>query len=296
MADEKQIEYLGASQEAVSYHYDLSNDFYSLWLDPTMTYTSALFRSGDESLRQAQEQKIDYFAEKLGLGATHSVLDIGSGWGGFLKYLSASGRLANGTGLTLAQAQASYCKDLGDPRLTFLIQNWADYRNPEAFDAIVSIESMEAFARYDLSPEQKLEIYRRFFQTCHGLLKPKGRLGIQVITYGNAGKEDMDEFIRQEIFPESDLPYAHELLQCSERQFEILSVENDRLNYAKTLRFWQKSLRANEAKATELVGARNVKKYKDYLRLSEFMFKEGRCDLLRLVFEKRSQPRFAKGT
>jgi cyclopropane-fatty-acyl-phospholipid synthase len=284
-------EYLGASQEAISFHYDLSNDFYKLWLDPTMTYTSGLFRSMEDDLQKAQEQKIDYFASAMGISSSHHILDIGCGWGGFLNHLSQTDRLEKGLGLTLATEQAQYCRQLGNPHLNFEVMNWADYLNPEAFDGIVSIESMEAFARYELSEEQKHAIYRRFFQSCHELLKPHGKLGIQVICYGNAGKQDMDAFIRDEIFPESDLPYAHELFLCSERLFEIRSVVNDRLHYVQTLKLWQQRLKENHEQAIALVGAANVKKYKDYLRLSEFMFKEGRCDLLRIIFEKRPQPR-----
>jgi cyclopropane-fatty-acyl-phospholipid synthase len=283
----------GASREAISFHYDVGDDFFRLWLDPQLVYTCALWgpRPEDLSLEAAQAAKIDYFAEALALRAGARVLDIGCGWGGALERLARAHGAGCGVGLTLSANQALHLQRRASPAIEARLCDWRDYEPAEPFDAILSIEAIEAFARRGLGRGEKTAIYRELFERCHRWLKPGGRLGLQMICYGNAGPEHFDEFIGEEIFPESDLPRLSEVVEAAERRFEMVSLRNDRQDYVHTLRCWLRRLSERRAEAEQLVDAATVAKFREYLRLSWFMFQTGACDLHRVVLRRVDAPR-----
>jgi cyclopropane-fatty-acyl-phospholipid synthase len=283
----------GASAAAIQAHYDVGNDFFARWLDERLVYTCALWSSGDpgQTLEAAQAAKIDFFWDRLLKAPGGRVLDIGSGWGGALARGVEQHGVCEGVGLTLSAAQKRYVDSLGSPEVVCIEQSWADYEPDQPFDAIVSIESIEAFVRRGLSRQEKVATYRELFERCHRWLKPGGGMGLQMIAYGAAGPEAFDSFIAEQIFPESDLPELSEVLEACAGRFEVVSLQNDRQQYVRTLRAWLGRLKAARSAAAAHVGSDTVRRFEDYLRLSWFMFADGGCDLHRVVLRRIDHPK-----
>lgn len=282
----------GSSQRAVEHHYDVGNDFFRLWLGPTMAYSCALWTGSEtESLEEAQMRKIDAHLEGANGSGTSRLLDIGCGWGGALERAVQSHQVQQATGLTLSHCQHEWIAGLGKPAIDVRLESWVDHRPEASYDAIISVEAFEAFARPGLSPGDKLDVYRMFFSRCHEWLKPGGWCSIQTIGYGNSGPEDYDEFIASEIFPETDLPRIAELAEAVERIFEIVELRNDRSDYVRTLDAWAARLRENRAAAVALAGEATVVRFQRYLKLASHMFRSGACDLIRLSLRRIDQPK-----
>src|SRR5690349_6237068 len=134
--------YLGAGAAAIRHHYDVGNEFWQVWLDPTMTYSCAMWEAADgdvEDLEQAQRRKLDYhIAQARAAGATR-VLDVGCGWGSMLMRLVNSYEVKHVVGLTLSDAQAQYARAIAPSNVEVLLRNWSDYEPSAPFDAVISI-------------------------------------------------------------------------------------------------------------------------------------------------------------
>ena len=274
-----------ASAKAIQHHYDVSNDFYQLWLDPTSTYSSALWEEND-TLESAQLRKIDFHISQARAKGAKRVLDVGCGWGSTLKRLVEIHDVEYGVGLTLSKAQAEWIESFNQPRIDVNLTSWADYRPEEPFDAIISIGAFEHFAKLELSPAQKVECYRTFFQRCHEWLKPRGWMSLQTIVYENSQKEDFSQFFAAEIFPESDLPHLAEIAQATKGIFEIVALRNDREHYKRTLKAWLKNLKAHRAETVNLVGEEVVARYEKYLSFSIIGFHTGTMNLSRITMHR----------
>ena len=250
----------GASAEAIQAHYDVGNGFYRLWLDPTLTYSCALWAGEDDTLEAAQQRKLDWIAEPaIRRGAKH-VLDIGCGWGGMLAHLGAKG-VESRVGLTLSQEQHDYVAALKLPGVEVRLDSWRDHRPDRPYDAIVSVGAFEHFADLDLSEAHRLAIYQEFFAACHAWLVPGGTLTLQTIAYGPVpallGRELFLDY-----FPESDLPKPFEIFKACEDLFEVNVLRNDREDYIRTLKAWHRNLRAHRDAAVAEVGEAKVEFYK----------------------------------
>lgn len=285
------VDYQGASPTAIQHHYDVGNEFYALWLDPTLTYSCALWEDGDDTLQAAQERKYDYLAREAGATGVATVLDVGCGWGGLLRRLVEHHGVANVVGLTLSQAQAGYLSSSADNRYDVRVENWADHQPSARYDAIISIGAFEHFAHFGMSKPDRVVAYRRFFSSCHGWLSGGGRLAVQTNVKGNNTRMDRRTaldmlFIIRRIFPESVLPWPSELLEASERLFDVVSARNDPDHYARTCQAWLDRLLASRERATELVGDRMVMDYERYLRAAVDAFTKRHLGLLRIVFER----------
>jgi cyclopropane-fatty-acyl-phospholipid synthase len=281
----------GASPQAISHHYDVENDFYALWLDPSMTYSCALWDGDhDDSLEAAQRRKLDYLLRECTPNPGFTLLDIGCGWGSAMTRALDTHHASRATGLTLSRAQATYVEALADERLDVRVADWTDFEPDGTFDAIVSIGAMEHFVKFGWRREDRVAAYRRFFESCHGWLKPGGKLALQAIGKGNAplddrGAEDVI-FIAQHIFPESDLPKLSELTHACERSFEVVRVRNDRLHYAKTCRAWLNRLESCRSQAVGLVGREKCEQYERYLMASSRQFEHGHANLYRVTLQR----------
>ena len=286
----------GASVAAIRSHYDAGNDFYALWLDDrTMSYTAALYDADDaDDLGRAQERKLDFHATAATVGGAERILDIGCGWGNLLSHMVRRHGVRHAVGLTLSAKQHAWIARRGDPRFEARVEHWFDHAPVAPYDAIFSIESIEAFVKPGLTRAAKVRTYRDLFERCHAWTKPGGRLSFQFIAYGNAFPEDLDSFISSQIFPESDLPALSEIAEASERLFEIVSLRNDRAHYATTLRAWLARLKARRTEAVALAGEDTVNRYEQYLRLCIYMFVSGGCDLHRVAFRRIDRPRAKK--
>ncbi|MBP6012545.1 MAG: class I SAM-dependent methyltransferase [Alphaproteobacteria bacterium] len=260
----------GGSRKNIEAHYDVGNDFYSLWLDETMTYSSALFRGADKSLGDAQRAKYARILEKCASPRSR-VLEVGCGWGGFAE--AAAGRDHNVTGITISPAQHGFAtKRLGTKAEIKL----EDYRKTQGlYDMIVSIEMFEAVG------ERYWPVY---FQTLAERLKRGGRAVVQTITVKDdvfAGYRTRSDFIRHYVFPGGMLPSLARFTEEAGRAgLKVLDVFSFGQDYARTLRAW--SARQSEAeKKIRALGHDDhfLRNWQFYLGICAAAFAVGRTDV-----------------
>ena len=223
------------AQKNIHAHYDLGNDFYSQWLDPSMTYSSARFSNSDMSLEEAQWEKYRALADMIDLRSNHHVLEIGCGWGGFAEF-AAREIGCKVTGLTISREQLAYAQNrIAEKELADRVDlKFMDYRDmTEQFDRIVSIEMFEAVGE---------KYWPTYFNQIHDCLKPGGQAGLQIITIDNkrfAAYRKRTDFIQKYIFPGGMLPSPEKLgrafTQANLRQFDRHDFGID---YADTLAQW----------------------------------------------------------
>jgi len=283
--------YRGASAAAIQRHYDLDNDFYALWLDPTRTYSCALWTSELDTLLAAQERKLDYFAAGVCATGVARVLDVGCGWGGMPRHLVDRHDVKHVVGLTLSPAQANFIHEWADARYDVRVENWADHTATAPYDAIVSIGAFEHFADYGMTRAERLEAYSAFFHRCREWLPKGGRLALQTNVKGNNVRLDRRmrrdfRFVIEHVFPESELPWLSEILEASERRFEVVSMRNDPAHYARTCRAWLTNLLDRKAEAVTIVGANAFTDYERYLSGAAEAFDKQHIGLVRLVFAR----------
>ncbi|MFT5049835.1 MAG: cyclopropane-fatty-acyl-phospholipid synthase [Chlamydiales bacterium] len=254
----------GGSRDNIRAHYDVSNDFFALFLDDTMTYSCGIFENDSSTMRDASIAKIDHLCMKLGLRPTDHLLEIGTGWGAFALH-AAREYGCRVTTTTISREQhdlaAQRIQDAGlEDQITLLFQ---DYRKLEGrFDKIVSVEMIEAVgAAY----------YPDFFRCCSRLLKPEGTMALQAITIADQHFESARrsvDFIQRHIFPGSCIPSVTALCSAMTMSgdLRVVDLEDIGMHYVKTLATWRENLtqRWSEARA---MGHSD-----EFLRLWEFYF------------------------
>lgn len=283
----------GSSASELSVHYDLGNEFYASWLDPTMSYSCAMF-AADDDLEAAQIRKLDFHLECAGVYPGARLLDIGCGWGALLARASQRFPGLTGTGLTIASAQADYVRALGLKDVEVLTTSWCDFAPQTPYDAIVSVGAFEHFARVDAPEEERLRGYRHFFARCWEWLAPGGAMSLQTIAYGNMDPEAQLGLMNAEMYPGSELPHLADIAESARGLFEIVAMRNDREDYVRTLRAWIANLRTQREAATAVVGGARVRRYLDYLRASQLGFHLGTSELLRLKLRRVDRPRYRR--
>ncbi len=267
---------LRRSPKNISYHYDLGDELYALYLDKTMTYSCAYFKRPDDFLEQAQLNKYEHIARKLILKPNESLLDIGCGWGGMLIYAAQKYGIT-GVGNTLSQNQYEYAnrkiKELGlQDQIEVLYQ---DYRHLNGkFDKVVSIGMFEHVGK---------KFIPAFIQKVSDLLKTGG-LGL-LHTIGKDIPSPSDPWIFKYIFPGGYLPALHEITrEMGKIGFSILDVENLRLHYAKTLEKWAENYEQNVENVRELFDEAFVRRWRLFLNISIAGFKFGESRLFQILF------------
>jgi cyclopropane-fatty-acyl-phospholipid synthase len=261
------------SRRNIMAHYDLGNSFYEKWLDATMTYSSARFVSPDFDLKTAQESKYRALAQSIDLKPGDSVLEIGSGWGGFAVF-AAKEHEANVTGLTLSPAQLEYARERAfkeglSERIEFRLQDYRDV--DERFDKIASIEMFEAVGK---------EYWPAYFSKVHNALKPGGAAGLQIITIADRFFENYQkstDFIQRYIFPGGVLPSPSILKDLSDKAgLTVRSVSEFGDDYARTLNEWHERFLAAWDDIRPLGFDERFKKlWKFYLAYCEAGFRAG---------------------
>lgn len=273
------------SRRNIAAHYDLGNDFYRLFLDETMTYSSAVFATPDQSLEDAQRNKYRRIAEGAGLTGGQHVLEIGTGWGGFALY--AAGELGcRVTSITISQEQYDLARDrVRAAGLEHLVDvQLRDYREIDAtYDAIVSIEMLEAVGA---------EYFETFFRICDAALIPGGKMSLQSITFPDAAYETQRRganWIQTYIFPGGLCP-SLAVIERATRDTRLLirSVTDIGPDYTRTLRAWRTRF-MDRIEAVRRMGydERFVRMWEYYLALSEAGFATGISQDLQIVFQKR---------
>ena len=276
---------LKGSQKNIFDHYDLGNDFFKIFLDPTMTYSSAYFKYSGQSLQEAQESKYEELCRYLHLSQHDHVLEIGSGWGGFAIHAAKNYGCRVKT-ITISQEQYHYVREkIYNEKLAERINiELLDYRLLRGrFDKVISIEMIEAVGH------QYLETY---FRKCHQLLEENGLLALQVILSPDHRYESFKknvDWIQKYIFPGSLLPSFDSIHRMIRRTgtlclYHYLDLTSD---YAKTLRIWRETFNKNLAKARAL-GFNNqfIRQWNYYLSYCEAAFAMRNISVAQAVFTR----------
>jgi cyclopropane-fatty-acyl-phospholipid synthase len=269
---------LRTAPKNISYHYDKGNEFYSLYLDKTMTYSCAYYKSKDDSLEEAQLSKYEHICRKLLLSPGESLLDIGCGWGGMLIYAAQKYGIT-GVGNTLSKNQYEYAgnkiKELGlQDKITII---YKDYRELSGkFDKIVSIGMFEHVGK---------KFIPVFFKKVSSLLK-KGGVGL-LHTIGKDTPSPIDPWTSNYIFPGGYLLSLDEILrEMGKNGFSILDVENLRLHYAKTLDQWAENYENNVEKVKKMFDDTFARQWRLFLHGASAGFKYGMSRLYQVLFTK----------
>lgn len=276
-----------ASKQDIAFHYDVDNDFYSLFLDSTHQVYSCAVWEGATTLEQAQQNKLARLSNFSCIGAGDTVLDIGCGWGGMMKYAIDYAGAASATGVTLSEDQYRYVSDLNRPDIEVHLVAWQDFKPQKKFDALVSIGAFEHFASLeDRDNGRHRQVYTDFFDWCRAMSTSKGRLGLQTIVTSRA-PENLQElrdtrYLLEHVFPGSALPTASDLQAGIQDQYEIVEARQIGLDYAKTLSQWRDRLNAHKNEIQGRYGEDLFAHYDRYFLAAERSFKSGVVNLLQL--------------
>ena len=272
-----------ADAQQVQFHYDVSDAFYELWLDPMRLYSCAYFAAPEMDLAQAQQAKLDHICRKLLLRPGERFLDIGAGWGGLLLW-AAEHYGVRGHGITLSRNQHAHVNQLIEERglggrVTMELMDYRELPEDDPYDKIASVGMFEHVGR---------ALMPAYFAKIHRLLKPGGLLMNHGITAGGTRNHQlgagMGEFSERYIFPGGELLHVSKVTETmSEAQLEPLDLENLRPHYARTLWAWSDALEANLARARELTRESVVRAYRLYLAGSAMGFEQGWMALFQML-------------
>jgi cyclopropane-fatty-acyl-phospholipid synthase len=274
---------MGRDRQAVTYHYDLSNAFYSLWLDERMVYSCAYFTDPADNLDTAQERKLDYLCRKLRLQRDDRVLDIGCGWGGLVIH-AAKHYGVKAHGITLSRPQA----DLANERIRLAglsdrcrvdVRDYREIDAPESYDKLVSVGMFEHVG------ESRL---REYFRGAFRLLRPSGVF----LNHGIASNPGFPplpgpSFSDSYIFPDGELlPLATTLRAAETSGFEVRDVESLREHYALTLGHWLRRLEARREEACSVTDETTYRLWRLYLAGAAHKFRVGRNTVYQVLLSK----------
>ncbi|AEV95835.1 SAM-dependent methyltransferase [Pediococcus claussenii] len=268
-----------ASQKDVQSHYDIGNDFYRLWLDKTMTYSCAYFENDDDTLEQAQMNKIRHILNKLEPQAGKRLLDIGSGWGTLL-FTAAEEYGLNATGITLSQEQYDYTKQQIKERhlegkVDILLEDYREVH--DQFDYVTSVGMFEHVGKENLG---------LYFQRVQEFLVPEGRALIHGITGQHQGA-GVDPFITKYIFPGGYIPNAAENLEhIMDAKLQFSDIEPLRRHYQKTLEIWNDNYNQVKDQVIEKYGMRFARMWTLYLEACAGSFEAGNIDVMQYLLTK----------
>lgn len=272
--------------EAIRYHYDLSNEFYRLWLDRDMVYSCAYFETGEESLDQAQQAKLRHLCRKLRLQPGDRLLDVGCGWGGLARF-AAREFGAEVYGITLSEAQL----ELGRQRVaeeglegqvTLELLDYRDLPQDGRFDKVVSVGMFEHVGHANLP---------LYAQRLFDAVRPGGLVMNHGITSrftdGRPVGRGAGEFIDRYVFPQGELPHLATMAKAiSDAGLEVVDVESLRLHYARTLHLWSQGLERRLQEAAQWVPEKSLRIWRLYLAGCAYGFQHGWMNLHQILAVK----------
>jgi cyclopropane-fatty-acyl-phospholipid synthase len=277
------------NRDAVRFHYDVSNEFYALWLDRAMVYSCAYFERSDADLDTAQEAKLEHICRKLSLRPGEDFLDIGCGWGALVIHAARRyGVRAHGVTLSpqqLKAAQERIAREGLEDRITVELRDYRDLPAEPLYDKVASVGMFEHVGL------KNLPVY---FSTVHRLLKPHGLFLNHGITHDSDGwqKTLSTEFINRYVFPDGQLDSISNIQQVMEgAKFEIADVEALRPHYALTLRHWVARLEQNHGRALQYVNEATYRVWRLYMAACALEFEAGGVGIYQVLASKRAAGR-----
>ena len=276
--------------EAIRYHYDVSNDFYALWLDRNLVYSCAYFKTGDEDIHTAQEQKLDHICRKLRLRPGDKLLDIGCGWGGLVRW-AVKHYGVDATGITLSRNQHALASerikaDGLEDRCRVLLQDYRDVPGEGVYDKIASIGMFEHVGLKNLP---------LYFGVIRRLLKDGGVVMNHGITSVDPDSRSVGlgagDFVEKYVFPHGELPHASlALREMAAAGLEVMDIETLRLHYARTLSHWSERLEANLERAREFAGDKRLRIWRAYLAGCAHAFEQRWVSIHQMLAVKTTDP------
>jgi cyclopropane-fatty-acyl-phospholipid synthase len=277
-------------REAIQHHYDVSNAFYALWLDPRMVYSCAYFKEEGDSLEAAQLQKLDHICTKLRLAPGEKFLDIGCGWGA-LAMRAAEKFGVHATGVTLSENQFELAnqriREAGlEDRCRVLLQDYRDSPGEGVYDKIASVGMFEHVGL------RNLPVY---FSVVRRLLREKGLFLNHGITTADVRSRAVGmgagEFIARYVFPQGELPHLHLVVRdMSEQNLEVHDVEGLRPHYAKTLGMWSDNFERRLDQAVAAASERTARIWRLYLAGCAHSFEQGWTSIYQILASKQTKP------
>lgn len=258
-----------STKDEVQVAYDVSNEFFRLWLDERMHYTCGVYENENDTLERAQENKSRILYEYAEVSPETTVLDIGCGWGANLEYVAKRGA-KEAHGITLSSAQHEEIMARKIPNIKTWCADYKDFVPPHKYDSLISIEMIDHLC----SPAQAakgmaVDIYRAYFNKCAEWVKPGGLFGFQAILRNRVPRTRSDiadlKFTADVIFPGGLNPRLEDLIMAVNPSWEILELKTRRTDYGKTTGEWLRRLKLNEKRIREEWGDQVYQEYDRYL-------------------------------
>jgi len=277
----------------VQYHYDVGNDFYQLWLDERMVYSCAYFKTGEESLDQAQIDKLDHVCRKLGLAPGERLLDIGCGWGGLVLH-AAQRYGVHAVGITLSARQATLARERAAAARAAdrveIVQ--LDYREVVERFGEASFDKVASIGMFEHVGLRNLPLY---FGTVARVLRERGLFLNHGITATDVDNRPVGsgagDFVDKYVFPGGELPHLHlAVREMGAQHFEVYDIESLRPHYARTLAHWSQRLHARLGAAAATVPARTLRIWRAYLAGCAYGFAQGWMNVYQILASKQTEP------
>jgi cyclopropane-fatty-acyl-phospholipid synthase len=280
-----------STQAELAVTYDVSNDFFRLWLDERMNYSCALFANDHTTLEEAQSNKLAWFHDRLQLSPRSSVIDIGCGWGGNLEFLTIDKGLRDVTGITLSSAQYEEVMRRSLPGVSAHCVSYKDFVPHNPFDAAVSIGMFEHLA----TPEQarsgeNVEVYRNYFRKVRNWTKAGASFGLQTVISTHLPRDSAAareiHWTTQNIFPGAITPRLETVIQTASPYWEVMEIRTRREHYRRTVTEWLNRLSSHERVVRENWGTQVFSEYHRYLAACAMAFAENYQSLAQLILRR----------
>ena len=261
---------MGSSKQDGEGSYDVSNEFFRLWLDERMNYTCAVYETPDQSLEAAQLNKLKILLDFAKVTPDKKVLDIGCGWGACVEYLVSARGVKKAVGVTLSTEQAKEVNARKIPGVEVIGADFREFSYPEKFDSLISICMIDHLCSpEEARPGKAIDIYRAYFKKCWELTNKGAWFGLQTILRNRVPriKKDLEDvyFCTHVIFPGGLNPRLEDIIQAVNPYWEVMQVNTRRQDYGRTTGEWLRRMRLHEASIRQKWGDKVFDDYDRYL-------------------------------